>query len=124
MKTTTTNHHPTVQHHEEHLLNNQQEGVRDEMNFNVLPHTEVPAYLIDTPLQEQQRHLDSFHRNQPHANHAHDKASFSRPGLADHLELISRNLADDFYFEMPWRAPFNRRIETGDGEPDTVTKLT
>jgi hypothetical protein len=123
-KTTTNNHHTTAQYHEEHLINTQQEGVRDEMNFNVLPHTVVPQYLLETPLQEQDRHLDSFHRNQPQANQAGDGfQGLNRPGLGDNLELITRNLADAEYFEIMWRAPFDRRITTGDGEPDTVTQL-
>jgi hypothetical protein len=116
------NHQPTDETHEEHIRNTQAPATRDVMRRNSLPHTDVPPYLLETPMQEQQRHLDSFHRNQPQANHAHDKDTFSRPGLGDHLDLISRNLADDHYFKMRWRAPDTGDITTGDGTPDTVVE--
>lgn len=125
------NHQPKPVHHEEHIENTQQEGVRDAIPYNVLPHTVVPQYLTETPLQEQDRHLDSFHRNQPQANQAGDKlfaGGFSRPSMGDNLDLIRRNLSDDEYFLMRWRAPYGTRgkdglevvVTTGDGTPDTV----
>jgi hypothetical protein len=123
VNTSTSNHHPKVEHHEEHLINTQQTGVLDAMNFTVLPHTDVPQYLLETPLQEQDRHLDSFHRNQPQANQGGDGfLGLNRPGLGDNLELITRNLADAEYFDILWRAPFDRRITSGDGTPDTVVR--
>lgn len=117
-------HHPTDEHHEEHLQNSQVDGVRDVLRRNVLPHTEVPAYLAETPMQEQQRHLDSFHRNQPHANQGFDGASggFARPGMGDNLDLITRNLADDERFAMRHRAADAGTVTTGDGTPDTVVE--
>lgn len=124
---TSKNHLPAEQVLEDHIENTQEAGVRDVLPKNVLPHTVVPAYLAETPLQEQQRHLDSFHRNQPQANQGFDKSTFSRPGLADNLALIERNLelwsgTDHAYFDMPWRAPYAEdRVVTGDGTPDTVT---
>lgn len=117
-----SNHQPTDEHHEEHIANSQVAATRDVMRRNVLPRTEVPAYLAETPMQEQERHLDSFHRNQPHANQGHDKSGFSRPGLADNLDLISRNLADTERFDMPWRAADAGTVTTGDGTPDTVVE--
>ena len=124
----TKNHQTKPVHNEEHVKNTQTEGVRDTIPYNALPHTLVPQYLIETPLQEQDRHLDEFHRNQPQANHAGNKDGFSRPGMGDHLDLIRRNLADTQYFEMRWRAPYDTRgkdgaevvVTTGDGTPDTV----
>lgn len=119
----TDNHQPSDQAHEDHIRNTQTPGVRDVLPKNVLPRTDVPDYLSESPLQEQSRHLDSFHRNQPQANHAGDNAAFSRPGLADNLKLIQDNLADDTYFQMPWRAEDTRQVTTGDGTPDSVTDV-
>lgn len=87
----------------------------------VLPRTDVPDYLVGTPLQEQTRHADSFHTNQPQAMQAGDRADFRRPSLADNLALIARNLARGAgsWFAMPWRKDDSAeaRVPAGDGTP-------
>lgn len=59
----------------------------------VLPRTDVPSYLLKTPMQEQDRHSDSYHTNQPQARHMGHRALFTRPALADNLKMVERNLA-------------------------------
>lgn len=83
----------------------------------VLPRTEVPEYLDETPLAVQERHVaeGNFDLDRMPQGHAGDSARFPRPSMKENLSLLESNLSlfegtDNSYFDMPWR-----KKETLDG---------
>lgn len=114
---TTHNHRPPDQVVSDHV----DRSGSTALPKRVLPRTDVPAYLLGTPMQEQDRHSDSFHTNQPQAMQGGHLADFQRPGLADNLALIGRNLARG---AGKWFGSRLRRddsaeptVQAGDGTP-------
>lgn len=129
---TTRNHLPPPQVTSDH----QERTATADLPKRVLPRMDVPSYLLGTPLQEQDRHSDSFHTNQPQVRQQGNRSGFTRPGLADNLALIARNLSrgNGRYFDgsaavgehdhLPPATPHARkddsgeaRVPYGDGTP-------
>lgn len=99
---TTHDHRPDSESEQLHVERNE----TGTLPRTVLPRTDVPEYLSETPMQEQGRHAQSFHTNHPAAQHAGHSAAFQRPGLEDNLKLIQENLADADYFESRHRVDY------------------
>jgi len=71
----------------------------------ILPRTEVPSYLDETPLAVQDRHAENFDLTRMPMGHAGDRPSFPRPNMLQNIALIESNLAlkAGYYFDMAWR---------------------